>query len=91
MKLMRRWQLWKQSRRRLGGRRHEQHSQANRPREESCRFITVDPERGNTRQSERVIQLRVRQRLTHVIRRLIQNEGGWKCLPRGQKDLAILS
>ena len=49
------------------------------------------PGRGNTRQSERVIQLRVRQRLTHVIRRLIQNKGGWKCLPRGQKDLAILS
>ena len=49
------------------------------------------PGRGNTRQSERVIQLRVRQRLTHVIRRLIQNKGGWKCLPRGQKDLAILN
>ena len=49
------------------------------------------PGRGNTRQSERVIQLRVRQRLAHTIRRLIQNEGGWRCLPRGQMDLAILS
>ena len=44
----------------------------------------------SSRFSEREIQLDVRQRLVHTIRALVTAAGGWRALPRGQADLAIL-
>ena len=44
----------------------------------------------SSRFSEREIQLDVRQRLVHTIRALVTAAGGWRALPRGQADHAIL-
>ena len=49
---------------------------------------------GVNRISERVIQLRVRQRLTHVVRAVLQHHGGWLAVHashRGQDDLFLLA
>jgi len=49
---------------------------------------------GNARLSERMMQLRVRQRLTHTIRHVIAAAGGWRAMHvshRGQADLHLLS
>ena len=49
---------------------------------------------GNARRSERVMQLRVRQRLIHTIRHVIEAAGGWRAMHtshRGQADLHLLS
>ena len=46
----------------------------------------------SSRVSERVTQLRVRQRLTHIVRAALAAKGlPWTELPRGRADLAILS
>ena len=46
----------------------------------------------SSRVSERVTQLRVRQRLTHIVKAALAAKGlPWTELPRGRADLAILS
>ena len=45
----------------------------------------------SNRFSERDVQLRVRQRLVHTVRHIIEHHpGGWRALPRGQADLSLL-
>ena len=41
--------------------------------------------------SERAVQLRLRQRLAHTVKFLIDQAGGWMTLARGQADIATLT